>query len=86
MDFETLVKGEDLLQLLEAGEAAGSIRASELADVLEAHGYDALEIDAVYRELERLSIDVIEDDQGSVAAPPHRPGRDDDRRAAALSP
>ena len=44
------------------------IRASDLADVLEAHGYDALEIDAVYRELERLSIDVIEDDQGSVAA------------------
>ena len=36
--------------------------------MLEAHGYDALETDTVYRELERLSsIDVMEDDQRSVA-------------------
>jgi RNA polymerase primary sigma factor len=68
IDFEGLTKGDDLHQLLEAGETAGSIRASELADVLEAHGFDALEIDAVYRELESRGIDVVEDDQGSVAA------------------
>jgi RNA polymerase primary sigma factor len=68
IDFESLTKGEDLHQLLEAGETAGSIRAPDLADVLEAHGFDALEIDAVYRELESRGIDVVEDDQGSVAA------------------
>ena len=68
IDFESLVKSEDLLQLMEAGEAAGSVRASELADVLEAHGFDAIEMDAVYRELELRAIDVVEDDQASVAA------------------
>ena len=66
IDFETLVKGEDLLQLLEAERPRVDSRL-DLADVLEAHGYDALETDAVYRELERLSIDVMEDDQRSVA-------------------
>ena len=52
IDFETLVKGEDLLQLLEAGEAARVDSRLDLADVLEARGYDALETDAVYRELD----------------------------------
>ena len=68
IDFEALPQSEDLNQLLEAGEASGTVRASELAEVLEAHGFDALETDAVYRELEGRGIDVFDDDQGSIAA------------------
>ena len=68
IDFEALPQSEDLQQLLEAAEASGTLKATELADVLEVHGFDALETDAVYRELEARGIDVIEDDQGSIAA------------------
>ena len=66
---------------------------SELNDVLEPLNFDPLETDAVYRELESRSIDVIldVDEDGE----PHRPAAagaaaaadllgDDDRRAAAL--
>jgi RNA polymerase primary sigma factor len=60
IDIEHLLRNDDLQQLLESAEQTGSLRAAELNEILEAHELDALEQDALYRELDRRGIDVIE--------------------------
>jgi len=67
VDFEALAQSEDFHPLLEAAEATGVMRASELADVLDTHGFDPVEVDIVYRELEARGIEVLEDDPASIA-------------------
>jgi RNA polymerase primary sigma factor len=64
---EHLLATQELQQLLEVAEHSGTIRQGELADALEAHEVDALETDAVYRELEQRGIEVLEDER---EAPP----------------
>ena len=47
--------------MLEAAEQAGSLRSSEIVEVVEAHGLDSLEQDALFRELEQRGIEVADD-------------------------
>jgi RNA polymerase primary sigma factor len=61
IDIEHLLRNDDLQQLLETAEQSGSLRATELSEILETHELDALEQDALYRELDRRGIDVVED-------------------------
>lgn len=61
MDFETLFQNEEFLQLLEVAEANGAIRAAELAELLDVHGFDAIETDLVLRELEARGYELIEE-------------------------
>jgi RNA polymerase primary sigma factor len=68
VDFETLVQ-EDLQQLLEAAEATGSIKSVELMKILEAHGFDLIEVDGIIGGLEARGFDVGEDDREATAAP-----------------
>ena len=88
VDIEHLLRTDDLQQLLDAAEQAGSVKTTELAEVVDAHELDALEQDALYRELDRRGIEILDDTQhrgAGAAARTRRAGRRvDHRRAAAL--
>ena len=60
VDIDHLLRNEELQQLLDAAEQAGSLEASALAEIVETHELDALEQDAVYRELDRRGIELVE--------------------------
>jgi RNA polymerase primary sigma factor len=60
-DIEHLLTTEELHQLLETAEQAGSLKALELAEVIETLDLDALEQDALYRELDRRGIELLEE-------------------------
>jgi RNA polymerase primary sigma factor len=59
-EIERLLELDDLRTLLEAAELTGSLRHAELADVIEAHQLDALEIDILQRELDQRGIEVTD--------------------------
>jgi RNA polymerase primary sigma factor len=73
VDIEHLLLNDELQQLLEAGEQAGSLKVLELADVVETLELDALEQDALYRELDRRGIEVLEEPQPEDPAPAPAP-------------
>src|SRR5687767_14600938 len=69
VDIDHLLRNDELQQLLDAAEQAGSLKASELAEIVDAHELDALEQDALYRELDRRGIDLIDEVQPEEPAP-----------------
>ena len=73
VDIEHLLRNDDLQQLLDAAEQAGSVKATELAEVVDAHELDALEQDALYRELDRRGIEILDDAQAEEPAPQPAP-------------
>jgi len=74
VDIDHLLRNDELLQLLDAAEQAGSLKSTEVADVVETHELDALEQDALYRELDRRGIEVVvdepKDEEPPLAPPP----------------
>jgi RNA polymerase primary sigma factor len=70
VELEQLVQSEELQVLLEGAEQAGSVRHSELHEVLEPHGLSLLEVDGIYRELEQRGIEVLEDEAEPAPPPP----------------
>ena len=60
-ETDILLLSEDLQQLVDGAEERGTLRQSELNEVLEPLQLDPLETDAVYRELETRSIEVVND-------------------------
>ena len=64
IDIEHILLIEDIRQLLEASEQVGSVRASDLAEIAEIYELTELEQDAVLRELDQRSIEIVEQ-------PPH---------------
>ncbi len=73
IDIDHLLRNDELLQLLDAAEQAGSLKATELAEVVETHELDALEQDALYRELDRRGIEVVvgaREEEPAPAPPP----------------
>jgi RNA polymerase primary sigma factor len=70
-ETDILTLSEDLRQLVDASEERGTVLQSELNDVLEPLGLDALEVDSVYRELETRQIEVVNDigEDGERRAP-----------------
>jgi RNA polymerase primary sigma factor len=73
VDIEHLLLNDELQQLLEAAEQAGSLKATELADLVETLELDVLELDALYRELDRRGIEVLEEAQPEEPAPAPAP-------------
>jgi RNA polymerase primary sigma factor len=71
-ESDILLLSDDLRQLVDAAEERGNVLQSELNEVFEPLALDPLEIDAIYRELETRSIDVIidVDEDGEAAAAP----------------
>jgi RNA polymerase primary sigma factor len=71
-ETDILLFSDDLRQLVDAAEERGNVLQSELNDVLEPLSLDALETDALYRELETRQIDVVMDvnEDGEIQAQP----------------
>jgi RNA polymerase primary sigma factor len=62
-DIDQLLLHEGLRDLLEVANTAGAIRQSELTEVVAPLGLDAVELDAIYRELEQRSVEIFEDER-----------------------
>jgi len=74
VEIEVILRSEELSALLEAAEASGQLRQSELQEVVEPLELDPLEVDAVYIELDRRGIDLLPDDEPEKEqAPPPPP-------------
>src|SRR5919201_6829320 len=73
VEIESILRNEELAVLLEVAEASGQLRQSELLEIVEPLELDPLEVDAVYTELDRRGIDLIEEPEKEVAAPPPPP-------------
>jgi RNA polymerase primary sigma factor len=78
IDIDHFLANDEIQQLLDAAEQAGSLRAIELAEVVEAHELDSLEQDALMRELEQRGIEVadepkVEERPAEEPAPPPPP-------------
>ena len=78
-ETDILALSEELRQLVDASEERGTLLQSELNDVLEPLGLDALEIDAVHRELETRQIELVNDLERR--RPPLSPPRSRRRRS-----
>ncbi|HET9508088.1 MAG TPA: sigma-70 family RNA polymerase sigma factor, partial [Gaiellaceae bacterium] len=73
IDIDHLLRNEEIQQLLDIAEQAGSLRAAELAEVVEAHELDPLEQDALLRELEQRGIDLADEPAAAEEPPPQPP-------------
>jgi RNA polymerase primary sigma factor len=72
-EIEHILRSEELHTLIEAAEQAGSVRHSELSEVIEPLSLDPLELDVLYREFDQRSIEVVEDDRETPTAAPAPP-------------
>jgi RNA polymerase primary sigma factor len=59
VEIETVLASEELATLLETAESSGQLRQAELAEVIEPLELDPLEIEAIYQELDRRSIELL---------------------------
>ena len=71
VDIDHLLRIDEIQQLLEASEQAGSLKGAELAEIVETHELDPLEQDALSRELDQRGIEVLE--APAVEEPPPAP-------------
>jgi RNA polymerase primary sigma factor len=60
-EFESLLEHEEVRRLLEVAEQGGSVRSSDLVELIETLELGALEIDALYRDLEQRGIELSDD-------------------------
>jgi RNA polymerase primary sigma factor len=68
--IDSVVQTEELQQLFEHAELNGSVRSSELLEVLEPHALEPLEVEAVYQMLDQRGIEVVEDEREAPPPPP----------------
>ncbi len=61
VEIESILSNEELATLLDAAEASGQLRQSELLDLLEPLELDPLETEAVFSELDRRGIELVPD-------------------------
>ena len=71
--IESVLEHEELRGLIETAEPTGSIRQADLAELLELHPLEPLEIDALYRELDQRGIEVVEEKEREPPPPPPPP-------------
>jgi len=69
VDIDHLLRNDELQQLLDAAEQVGSLTQTEIGEIVETHELDALEQDAIYRELDRRGIELVEETQPEEPAP-----------------
>jgi RNA polymerase primary sigma factor len=70
VEIEHFLRQEDIQLLLETSEASGSIRRTDLNELLDLHQLDVLETDLLYSELERRGIDIVENVEKEKEPPP----------------
>ena len=69
VDIDHLLRNDELQQQLDAAEQVGSLKVTELGEIVETHELDALEQDALYRELDRRGIELVEEPPPEEPAP-----------------
>src|SRR5438876_10670620 len=71
VEIETILQHEEIQLLLEHAEPTGSIPRADITEVIDLHQLDALETDALFTELDRRGIDVMEEpEKEKEPAPP----------------
>ena len=60
VDIDAILALDELRQLLESSEHLGTIRAAEVAEIVETHELAPLEHEALLRELDKRGIDLVE--------------------------
>jgi len=70
IDIDHFLRNDEIQQLLDGAEQAGSLRAAELAEVVEAHELDSLEQEVLMRELEQRGIELSDEPAEQQQAPP----------------
>ena len=73
VEIESILQQDDIQLLLENAEATGSVRQPDLAELIELHQLDALETDALYNELDRRGIEIVEEPEKKEKEPPPPP-------------
>jgi RNA polymerase primary sigma factor len=73
IEIETILQHEEIQALLENAEATGQLRQAELAEAIETHQLDVLEVDLFYSELERRGIDLVEEPEKEKEKEPPPP-------------
>jgi RNA polymerase primary sigma factor len=73
VEIENLLTSDDIRVLVEVSETAGTMRSADLAEIVETHELDALEQDALLRELETRGIEIVEDQPHAVETPEPEP-------------
>jgi RNA polymerase primary sigma factor len=73
VDIELILSHEELRQLLESCEHSGTIRALEVAEIVDTHELAPLEHEALLRELDKRGIEVVERPAVEVQPPPPPP-------------
>jgi RNA polymerase primary sigma factor len=72
-EIESVLGSEDLRNLLDGAEQSGTVRQTELAELLEPLELNELEVEALHRELEARGIDVVEEDKAPPVPEPAPP-------------
>jgi RNA polymerase primary sigma factor len=70
VDVDILVEQPEVARLIEAAEHAGSIRKVDILELAELHELQPLEVEAVYAELDRRGVELVEEEQPVESAPP----------------
>jgi RNA polymerase primary sigma factor len=73
VEIDHVLAAEDVRLLIESAEQNGSLRLSELNDLIETHELAPLEAEALQRELEQRGVDVVDDEKAPVPPPPPQP-------------
>ncbi len=73
VEIESILSNEELAVLLEAAEASGQLRQQDLLELLDPMELDPLEVEAVYTELDRRSIELVTEEPEKEPAPPLQP-------------
>jgi RNA polymerase primary sigma factor len=73
VEIDNVLATPELQELVEAAEQTGSLRYTDLSEVIEALRLDPLETDAVYRVLEQRGIEILEQQEPQAAPPPPQP-------------
>ena len=68
-DETTVLQNEEIQHLLERGEAAGFVDATELTEAIDALEAEPADAEALYRELEERGIEVVETPKEPVREP-----------------
>jgi RNA polymerase primary sigma factor len=70
VEIDSILGSEELAGLLETAEAAGQLRHADLLEILDPLELDPLETEAVYTELDRRGIELVEEREREPAPPP----------------
>ena len=85
LGVETVLGREEVQRLVEGAESSGSVRRSELIELIEAHELDALATEALSGELERRGIEVVQEPEREHETPPRPLQSSDESTTDALN-